>query len=111
MVLRSCFFPRATFRFTLGFGGYLGDNKDSWADYDACSLIETAQERLPLLIDQGDADNFLAEQLKPHLLEEACAQASHPLTLRMQSGYDHSYFFIASFMPDHVAWHADALKG
>jgi len=91
-------------------GGYLGDDKAAWAAHDACALIGVATEKLPILIDQGDADNFLREQLKPHLIEEACAKADHPLTLRMQPGYDHSYYFIASFMGDHVAWHADALK-
>ncbi len=91
-------------------GGYLGDDQAAWAAHDACALIGVATEKLPILIDQGDADNFLKEQLKPHLIEEACAKADHPLTLRMQPGYDHSYYFIASFMGDHVAWHADALK-
>ena len=91
-------------------GGYLGDDREAWAAYDACTLIAKAKERLPLLVDQGDADGFLEEQLKPHLLQEACDQASYPLTLRMQPGYDHSYFFIASFMKDHVDWHADALN-
>lgn len=90
-------------------GGYLGDDKAAWARHDACALIEGASERLPLLVDQGDADNFLKEQLKPHLLEEACAKADHKLTLRMQPGYDHSYYFISTFIGDHVAWHARAL--
>jgi len=90
-------------------GGYLGDDTDAWAAHDACVLIGQAGEKLPILIDQGDADDFLQEQLKPQLIEIACAQADHPLTLRMQPGYDHSYFFIASFIGDHVAWHAQAL--
>jgi S-formylglutathione hydrolase len=90
-------------------GGYLGDDKTAWAAHDACALIADAPERLPLLIDQGDADNFLAGQLKPHLIEEACARAGHRLTLRMQPGYDHSYYFIASFIGDHMGWHARAL--
>jgi len=90
-------------------GGYIGDNRDDWARYDACALVASAEERLPILVDQGDADNFLEEQLKPHLLQQACDAAGHPLTLRLQPGYDHSYFFIASFMADHVNWHADAL--
>lgn len=90
-------------------GGYLGDDKAAWAAHDACALIAEATERLPLLIDQGDADNFLEEQLKTHLIEEACARADHPLTLRMQPGYDHSYYFISTFIGDHVAWHASAL--
>ena len=90
-------------------GGYLGDDQTAWAAHDACELIADASERLPLFVDQGDADGFLDEQLKPHLLEEACAKAGHPLTLRMQPGYDHSYYFIATFMGDHVAHHADAM--
>jgi S-formylglutathione hydrolase len=90
-------------------GGYLGDDKRAWAAHDACALIVGASEKLPILIDQGDADNFLEEQLKPHLIEEACAKADHPLTLRMQPGYDHSYYFIASFIGDHVNWHSQAL--
>ncbi len=89
--------------------GYLGDDRDAWARHDACALIGQAQERLPLLIDQGGADNFLKEQLKPELIETACAQADHPLILRMQPGYDHSYYFISTFIGDHVAWHAKAL--
>ncbi len=90
-------------------GGYLGHDRAAWAAHDACALIEHASERLPMLIDQGDADNFLKEQLKPHLIEEACGKAGHPLTLRMQPGYDHSYYFIASFIGDHVSWHSQAL--
>lgn len=93
-----------------GLGAYLGDDEDAWKAHDSTCLIAGAEERLPILIDQGDADNFLEEQLKPHLFEEACNAAGHPLELRMQSGYDHSYYFIASFMGDHVAHHAAALK-
>jgi len=91
-------------------GGYLGDNRSAWGKYDACALIASADEKLPLLVDQGDADGFLNNQLKPELLTAACEQAAHPLTLRLQPGYDHSYFFIASFIGDHVAHHAAALK-
>lgn len=90
--------------------GYLGDNKDAWRQHDACALIEKASERLPLFVDQGEDDNFLDEQLKPHLLTEICEKTGHPLTLRMQPGYDHSYFFIATFMGDHITWHADVLN-
>lgn len=90
-------------------GGYLGNDRDAWAAHDTCHLIGQASEKLPILIDQGDADDFLEEQLKPQLIEIACAEADHPLTLRMQPGYDHSYFFIATFIGDHVAWHAQAL--
>ena len=90
-------------------GGYLGDDTALWRCYDACALVADAQERLPLLIDQGDSDNFLSEQLKPQLLEDACAKAGHPLNLRMRAGYDHSYFFIASFIDEHLRHHAAAL--
>lgn len=91
------------------FGNYLGDDREQWKQWDACELIATAEERLPLLVDQGEADNFLAEQLKPEALEAAAAAAGHPLTLRRQAGYDHSYFFIASFIDDHLRHHARAL--
>lgn len=92
------------------FSGYLGDDRGQWKQWDACELIIDAQERLPLLIDQGEADNFLAEQLKPEALEAAAAAAAHPLTLRRQPGYDHSYYFIATFIDDHLRHHAAALK-
>lgn len=91
-------------------GNYLGSDKKNWAEYDSCALIAKAKEKLPILVDQGDADNFLVEQLKPELLKAACEKAGHPLTLRMQPGYDHSYFFIASFIGDHIHYHADFLK-
>ena len=89
---------------------YLGDDLAAWQAHDAVALIASVTERLPLLVDQGDADEFLAENLKPELLQAACDKAGHPLTLRMQPGYDHSYYFIASFMGDHVAHHAKALS-
>ena len=92
-------------------GNYLGPDRDQWRNYDACELIAGATERLPILVDQGQADSFLKEQLKPELLEKACAAAEHPLTLRMQPGYDHSYFFIATFIVDHIRHHARALAG
>ena len=91
------------------FTGYLGDDREAWKAWDTCELIATAEERLPLLVDQGEADNFLEEQLKPEALEQACEKADHELTLRRQSGYDHSYFFISSFIDDHLAHHAKAL--
>ncbi|MDX5337353.1 MAG: prolyl oligopeptidase family serine peptidase, partial [Marinobacter sp.] len=91
------------------FSAYLGDDRSSWLAWDSCALIANAGERLPLLIDQGDADEFLANQLKPELLQHACDKAGHPLTLRMQPGYDHSYYFIASFIGGHIAHHATAL--
>jgi S-formylglutathione hydrolase len=89
---------------------YIGENKAVWEQYDACALISHAEERLPILVDQGDADDFLAEQLKPELLQAACEKTGHPLTLRMQPGYDHSYFFIASFIGDHIRHHASFLN-
>lgn len=90
-------------------GGYLGPDIAVWADYDACALI-AAGARLPdLLVDQGEADIFLAEQLKTHLLAEACEAAGQAATIRMQPGYDHSYYFISSFMADHLRWHAKRL--
>ena len=91
------------------FTAYLGDDRAAWRAHDAVALIAGAKERLPLRVDQGDADEFLAAQLKPELLQAACAQAGHPLTLRMQPGYDHSYYFIASFIGEHIAHHARAL--
>lgn len=93
------------------FAAYLGDDREAWKAYDAVELVGTAGERLPLLVDQGDADEFLHPQLKPELLKAACEAAGHPLTLRMQPGYDHSYYFMASFMGEHVAHHARAMRG
>jgi S-formylglutathione hydrolase len=92
------------------FTAYLGDDRAAWQAWDAAALIAGAQERLPLLIDQGDADEFLHGQLKPQLLQAACAAAGHPLQLRLRPGYDHSYYFIASFIGEHIAHHARALK-
>ncbi len=90
--------------------GYLGDNREDWRAYDACAMIEDGLKVPELLVDQGDADAFLTDQLKPELLEKACRDAGIDLTLRMQPGYDHSYYFISTFLPDHVAWHAEHLK-
>jgi S-formylglutathione hydrolase len=89
--------------------GYLGAEQVTWRDYDACALIDDGARLPDLLVDQGEADGFLAEQLKTHLLSEACARAGQPATIRMQPGYDHSYYFISSFMAEHVAWHAERL--
>jgi S-formylglutathione hydrolase len=89
--------------------GYIGLDRSAWRDYDACALIEGGARLPDLLVDQGTADSFLENQLKPGLLEEACARAGQPLTLRRQEGYDHSYFFIASFIEDHLRWHAQRL--
>ncbi len=90
--------------------GYLGADQSAWRTYDACALIEDGARVPDILIDQGLADGFLGEQLKPELLEKACQKAGQPLTLRRQEGYDHSYYFIATFMADHLAWHAERLK-
>jgi S-formylglutathione hydrolase len=92
------------------FAAYLGDDCAAWQQYDASVLVRAAAEKLPILIDQGDADEFLHAQLKPELLQAACAAAGHPLVLRMQPGHDHSYYFIASFIGEHVAHHAAALR-
>ena len=89
---------------------FLGDDKTAWKDWDACELIAGATERLPLLIDQGAEDSFLREQLRPELLEDAARAAGHPLELRMQAGYDHSYYFVASFIEDHLRHHVAALR-
>ena len=91
-------------------GGYLGDNKDAWRRYDAVALIEDGARFPELLVDYGDADPFLTEQLRPELLKSACDKANIPLTLRRQAGYDHSYYFISTFMGDHLRWHATRLK-
>ena len=91
------------------FAAYLGADRDAWRAWDACALIAGAAERLPLLVDQGEADEFLATQLRPELLEKACDASGHPLQLRRHAGYDHSYYFIASFVGDHFAHHARAL--
>lgn len=92
------------------FGGYLGSDRAKWREHDSCALIEGGARVPDLLVDQGTADNFLEAQLKPQLLEAACARAGVPLTLRRQEGYDHSYFFIASFVEDHLRWHAERLR-
>lgn len=90
---------------------YLGANQQDWRAYDATALIEDGARFPEFLIDQGDADPFLENGLRPHLLQQACEQANIPLTLRLQPGYDHSYFFISSFMDDHLKWHAERLIG
>ena len=90
-------------------GNYLGPDKSTWAAWDATALLADAPERLPILVDQGARDPFLARELQPERLEAAARAAGHPLTLRLQEGYDHSYFFVASFMEDHLRWHGAAL--
>ena len=92
------------------FAAYLGDDRDAWKAHDAVALVESGlAERLPLLIDQGGADEFLTTQLRPELLQAAAQARGHPLTLNIRPGYDHSYYFIASFIDSHLAWHARAL--
>jgi len=92
------------------FAAYLGDDRAAWKAHDATELVAQAQERLPLLVDQGGADEFLENQLRPQLLQAACDAAGHPLQLRMQPGYDHSYYFISSFIGEHIAHHAKAMR-
>jgi S-formylglutathione hydrolase len=92
------------------FSHYLGLDSNRWAHYDACALINSPLAyRQPLLIEQGEADNFLSEQLQPQALIDACKQQQHPLDYRSRAGYDHSYFFIASFIEDHLRYHAQHL--
>jgi len=92
------------------FSHYLGEDRSAWEPWDATRLIRRGGSDIPLLVDQGDADDFLDEQLKPGLLEAACEAAGHPLTLRLQPGYDHGYFFVSTFIGEHLEYHADALK-
>jgi S-formylglutathione hydrolase len=92
-------------------GGYLGSDRQAWRKHDTVALIEDGARVSGLLVDYGDADPFLTEQLRPELLQGACEKAKIPLTLRRQPGYDHSYYFISTFMSDHLRWHAERLKG
>ena len=89
---------------------YLGDDTAVWREYDACALIEDGARAEHMLIDQGIADNFLEEQLQTHLLIEACERAGIPAQIRMQDGYDHSYYFISTFMAEHIEWHGRRLN-
>jgi S-formylglutathione hydrolase len=89
--------------------GYLGSDTTAWRKHDAVALIESGARVPDLLVDVGTADQFLEQELRPELLERACAEAGIPLTLRMQPGYDHSYYFISTFMADHLRWHAQRL--
>ena len=91
------------------FAAYLGNDEAEWARHDACRLIEDGARVAELLVDQGEADPFLHDQLKPHRLEAACAAAGVPLTLRRHAGYDHSYFFVSTVLGDHLRWHSDRL--
>ena len=90
---------------------YLGPDKAKWREHDAIMLIEDGQRLPELLVDVGDADPFIEKELRPELLQRACDAAGIPLTLRVQSGYDHSYYFISTFMADHLRWHAERLRG
>ena len=90
-------------------GAYLGPDREAWKAWDAAELLKTTKQRLPLLIDQGEADEYLVSPLRPDLLKAACETSGHPLQLRIQPGYDHSYYFIATFLADHFSHHAAAL--
>ncbi|MDF2367165.1 MAG: S-formylglutathione hydrolase [Sneathiella sp.] len=92
------------------FTGYLGTDKASWIEYDATELVKNGHRASHILIDQGKADQFLTEQLKPEIFEAACKEAGQPLTLRLHDGYDHSYYFIQTFMEDHIRHHVSILK-
>ena len=91
-------------------GRYLGDDRASWREYDAVALIEDGAKPPPMLVDQGTADNFLEQQLQTHRLIDACQSAGIDAQIRMLEGYDHSYFFISTFMAEHIAWHAEHLR-
>jgi len=91
------------------FSHYLGDDRNDWREWDATQLVCNVAKQLPILIDQGAEDDFLGDQLKPGSLEQACICTHHPLEVRLQEGYDHSYYFIASFIDDHLRYHAKAL--
>lgn len=88
---------------------YLGENKEAWRNYDASELVKKGKFSSPILIDQGTADKFLAEQLMPEVFQQACAKVNQPLGLRYQEGYDHSYYFISTFIEDHIRHHASTL--
>ena len=92
------------------FKGYLGDDPAAWQEYDASELVKRARLAGPILVDQGLADKFLSDQLYPEVFETACRDAGQPLTLRRQEGYDHGYFFISTFMEDHLRHHAEQLR-
>jgi S-formylglutathione hydrolase len=91
------------------FRGYLGDDQQQWQQYDSCELMANSQQFVPTLVDQGSNDNFLDEQLKPQALVQVAKDKGYPLELRMQPGYDHSYYFIATFIEDHLRFHAKHL--
>jgi S-formylglutathione hydrolase len=91
-------------------GGYLGEDRAAWRKHDAVALIEDGARVDEILVDVGTADPFIENELRPELLDAACAAAGLPLTLRRQQGYDHSYYFISTFMAEHLAWHAERLR-
>ncbi|MBC8950409.1 MULTISPECIES: S-formylglutathione hydrolase [Xenorhabdus] len=93
------------------FSAYLGEDTSDWKQYDTVELIRNAKEQLPILIDQGLNDDFLDEQLRPHLLQDICDEAGYPVTINLRPEYDHSYYFIASFIEDHITYHAKAMQG
>jgi len=90
-------------------GGYLGEDRAAWRKHDAVALIEDGARLSEIFVDVGDSDTFIEKELRPELLERACVEAGIPLTLRIQPGYDHSYYFISTFMADHLRWHAERL--
>lgn len=92
------------------FMAYLGEDRDTWSDYDASELLQISESEIPILVDQGDADDFMELQLKPKALTAAAQISKHPLELRIQPGYDHSYFFVASFIDDHLRFHSEHLR-
>lgn len=94
---------------TKALGNYLGDDREAWRHYDACELIRSATEHQPILVDQGGADSFLKDQLKTELLMKAAVDSDYPIDIRLQAGYDHSYYFIATFIEDHIGFHASFL--
>jgi S-formylglutathione hydrolase len=91
-------------------GGYLGENRAAWRKHDAVALIDDGARVEEILVDVGEADPFIEKELRPELLDQSCQAAGIPLTLRRHAGYDHSYYFISTFMADHIAWHAERLR-
>ena len=92
------------------FSQYLGKNEDSWKEYDTCELIKKSEHKMEIWVDQGEADPFVDEQLKPNALKTLCEEYDHPLKLDIRQGYDHSYFYIASFIQEHIAYHSEKLQ-
>lgn len=92
------------------FTAYLGEDRSQWQQYDVVELIKNAPVKIPLLVEQGLDDEFLEKQLRTHLLSEQCEKSGHPLTVNFRAGHDHSYYFISSYIGEHIAYHAEALK-